>query len=198
MSLSKVFASLFFILIAAVSAFSQDEKLRKNKDGQVEITPQMEEKFKRQVERLKDPSFIRLEIVPVSNCQDEEVQKVSDCYKAKEKIRLKLMMTDMSSESITFAIEKSYFPYSLQLFRDGQLVPYREDVAKIIDNPPTAISSLLEKLEPGKKELVEVISLDGWYRPLEPGHYLLNIKRRFELDGGWTNSASITFEVQPK
>lgn len=198
MSLSKVFMLMFLTLVVASSALSQDEKLRKNKDGQLELTPQMAERLQREAERLKDPSFIKLEIVPVSNCQDEESKKVSDCYKAQDKIKMKLLMTNISSESVTFTISNSYFPYNLQLFRDGQLVPYREDVAKITDNPPTSISSILVKLEPGKKEMVDLIALDRWYKPLEPGHYLLDIKRRFALDGGWTDTATTTFEIKPK
>jgi hypothetical protein len=198
MSLNKVPMLVFLTLVVASSALSQDEKLRKNKDGQLELTTQMAERLKRETERLKDPSFIKLEIEPVSNCQDEETKKVSDCYRTHDTIKMKLLMTNTSLESIVIEIEKSYFPYSLQLFRDGQLVPYREEVAKIIDNPPTSISRISAKLEPGKKEMVDMIALDRWYEPLEPGHYLLNIKRRFELDGGWTDTASVTFEVQPK
>src|SRR5690242_3740955 len=103
MSLNKVPMLMFLTLVVASSALSQDEKLRKNKEGQLVLTPQIAERLKRETERLKDPSFIKLEIVPESNCPDEESKKVSDCYKAHDKIRLKLMMTNTSSESITFA-----------------------------------------------------------------------------------------------
>lgn len=45
---------------------------------------------------------------------------------------------------------------------------------------------------------VDVIYLDEWYEPLDPGHYQLDVKWRFLPDGGWTNVASTTFEVEAK
>lgn len=198
MSAYKVFSLFVLVLVVASSGISQEEKLKVNKDGQLEITPEMAEKAKRRIERLRDPSFIKLEIVPESNCQDEEAQKTSDCYKAHSKIKMKLLMTNMSSESITITINNSYDLYNLQLFRDGESVPYRKDVVEVIAKPPPFVSSIGAKLESGKAEMINIISLDQWYKPLEPGHYQLDIKRRFLPDGGWTHTASTTFEVEPK
>jgi hypothetical protein len=198
MSLNKVLATLFLVFLAASSGASQ-EKLKINKNGQLEITPEMAEKARRRTERLRDPSFIKLEIELVSNCQDEELKKVADCYKARSKIILNLLMTNTSSEPIKFTINSPYWPNNLQLFRDGELVPYRKDVAPIVDKPPTFLyRNISVELEPGKKQVVDVFSLDGWYEPIEPGHYQLEIKHRFLLDGGWTNTASATFEVEPE
>ncbi|HJU54891.1 MAG TPA: hypothetical protein VJ715_09975 [Pyrinomonadaceae bacterium] len=190
---------LSLVLAAASPAVSQQDKLKINKHGQLEITPEMAEKARRRGERLRDPSFIKLEIEPISNCQDEEAKKIADCYKAHGKVVLNLLMTNTSSESIKFAIGSPYWPNSLQLFRDGELVPYRKDTAEIADKPPVALyNNYSVELKPGKTQVVGVISLAGWYEPLEPGHYQLDIKRRFLLDGGWTNTASTTFEVEPE
>ncbi|HEX8846957.1 MAG TPA: hypothetical protein VF791_20105 [Pyrinomonadaceae bacterium] len=194
----KVLRLLFLVLVVAASGIAQEEKLKVNKDGQLEVSPEMTEKAKRRRERLRDPSFIKLEIEPESNCQDEESKKVSDCYKAHGKIELKLLMTNMSSEAITITINNSYDLHHLQLFRDGQLVPYRKEVAKVIDNPPPFVSSIAVNLESGETEIVGIIYLDTWHKPLESGHYQLDIKHRFLSDGGWTNTASTTFEVEPE
>lgn len=196
----RVLMSLLALLFIASSGLSQEKKLKTNKDGQLEVTPEMAEKWKRQSERLRDPSFIKLEIVPVSNCSDEEAKKTSDCYKAHSKIEIKLLMTNMSSETIntTININNPYYSNNLQLFRDGELLTYRKDVTEMITKPPPFVSSIRVKLEPGKTKMATMISLNQWYGPLEAGHYQLDIKRRFLPDGGWTATASTTFEVEPK
>jgi hypothetical protein len=198
MSLNKLLTVLFLVLVLAASSISQEEKPKINKQGQLEVSPEMAEKVKRQNERLRDPKFIELKLVPVSNCKDEKSQKTLNCYTAHGKITLQLLMTNKSLEPINIATNNSYYPYNLQLFRDGQLVPYRKDVAEIVDKPPAFVSSIRVKLEPGKTEMVDMIYLSMWYRPLEPGHYQLDIKRRFQLDGVWTETASTTFEVEPE
>jgi hypothetical protein len=198
MSFNRVLSMLFLVLLAASPSASQ-EKLKVNKNGQLEITPEMAEKARRRTERLRDPSFIKLEIELVSNCQDEEAKKIADCYKAHGKVVLNLLMTNTSSESITFGISSPYWPKNPQLFRDGELVPYRKDVAGIVDKPsPSIIRKISVDLEPGKTKAGDIISLDTWYEPLEPGHYQLDIKYRFLPDGGWTNTASTAFEVEPE
>jgi hypothetical protein len=199
MPTSNALALLFLVLAAGAPGLCQNGKLNVEKDGQLEITPEMAERSKRQSERLPDPSFIKLKIELVSNCQAEGDLKFSKCYKAHRAIRMNLLMTNTSSESISIAVNQAYYPYHLRLFRDGELVPYRQDVADVADKPSAAIyRNILVKLEPGKTELVEMIELDNWYSPLEPGHYQLDLKRRFQLDGGWTAPASITFKVDAK
>lgn len=199
MPLSRVLATLFLVLLAAGSGVSQEEKAKFNKNGQLEIPPGVAEKARRRRERLLNPSFIRLEVEPVSNCEDEEAKKVADCYKAHSKVVLNLLMTNTSSESFTFRISSPYWPNKPQLFRDGELVPYRKDAAEIADKPPAGIYNNYEvELEPGKTKVGTIISLEQWYEPLEPGHYQLDIKYRFLPDGGWTNTASTTFQVEPE
>jgi hypothetical protein len=199
MSLNKALATLFLVLIAASPGISQEEKAKFNKNGQLEIPPGVAEKARRRRERLLNPSFIKLEVEPVSNCEDEESKKIADCYKARSKIVLNLLMTNTSSESITFSISSPYWPNNPQLFRDGELVPYRKDVGPIVGQPPTFLYRKISvELEPGKTKVGDTISLDQWYEPLEPDHYQLDIKYRFLPDGGWTNTASTTFEVEPE
>jgi hypothetical protein len=195
----KVFSLIVLVLAAASSGISQEEKQRTDGYGRFEVNPEIMARAKRQFERLNAPSFIKLKIEPESKCRDEDSKKVSDCYTAGSRIGMKLFMTNTSSETISFTTSGSYFSYNLQLFRDGQLVPYRKDIVEIIDKPSAAVyRNLLIKLEPGKTELIDMIYLERWYEPLEPGHYQLEIKRRFMLDGGWTDTASTTFEVAPE
>lgn len=199
MLFNRVLATLFLVLLAASLGASQEQKVKINKNGQLEIPPEVAEKAMRRRERLLHPSFIKLEVEPVSNCQDEEEKKIADCYKAHGKIVLNLLMTNTSSESITFAISSPYWPNKPQLFRDGEVVPYRQDVAGIADKPPAyIIRKISVELEPGKTKIGDTISLNQWYEPLEPGHYQLDIKYRFLPDGEWTNTASAMFEVEPE
>jgi hypothetical protein len=191
-------ACLCIALIIGAPVICQEGKLRKNKEtGQWEVTPEMAEQAKRQFARLRDPSFITLELVPVSNCEDEKARENSECYNPQSKISLKLLMINRSAEAITITTNKSYYSYDLHLLRDGQVVDYRKDVAEWVDKPPASVSSIRVKLDPGKAEMVELIHLASWYEPLESGHYQLDIKRRFVLDGGWTPTASAAFEVAP-
>jgi hypothetical protein len=199
MSPDKALTLVLLVLAVASSGISQEEKLKVNKDGQLKVTPEMVEKAKRKSERLRDPSFIKLELVRESNCQDEGDLKLSDCYKAHRTIKMKLLMTNTSSESIFITVNNSYYPYNLQLFRNGKLVPYRKDVAEVADKPPAGIySNISVKLEPGKTVMAEMLYLDNWYEPLEPGHYRLDLKRRFQSDGGWTAPASTKFKVDSR
>jgi hypothetical protein len=199
MRLRKFFISSLLALTTITISVSQEEKQKiVNEKGQLEITPEMAERARRQREKLREPSFIKLEIVGESKRRGEEAKKVSGYYRTHAEIELKLLMTNTSSEAINITVSDSYYPYNLQLYRNGELVPYREDVAGIVDKPPVRVSSMIVTLEPGKIETAEVIYLSKWYKPLEPGHYQLVVKRRFVLDGGWTESASTTFEVGPK
>lgn len=185
-------------LLIALPASSQEEKLQ-IVDGQLVITPEMAEKAKRRSERLQNPTFIKLDIAPVSQCQDEGAKKISSCYKASSKIAFELFMTNTSSEAINVTICAPYFEYDLQLYRGGKPLPYRQDITELVGQPPAAIyRNLLVKLEPGKKEKVDVLSLAMWYDALGPGRYRLDIKRRFEPDGGLTHTASAAFEVAPE
>ncbi|HEV2912908.1 MAG TPA: hypothetical protein VGX92_06295 [Pyrinomonadaceae bacterium] len=188
---------LLLPMLAALAVSAQEEKLE-IVDGNLVITPEMAEKAKRRTERLRNPTFIKLDLAPVSRCPDEGSKKISSCYKTSGDIAIELFMTNTSSEAINITISAPYFEYDLQLYRDGELVPYRRDITKVLGQPPTAIyRSLLVNLEPGKKEKVDALSLAMWYDPPGAGHYQLDVKRRFLVDGGWTPEASATFEVTP-
>jgi hypothetical protein len=198
MPLYQAFAVLVLIPVVASSGFSQEGKSKPNKNGQLEITPEVVERLKRRDERLRDPSFIKLKLEPESNCQAEDSKQVSDCFKTHGKIKIKVFMTNVSSASINITISRTHYPYSPQLFRDGQPVPYRKAMTEVLEKPQPFSSSFTDLLEPGKAKMVDLISLNEWYEPLEPGHYQLDVKWLFLPDGNWTDAGSITFEVEPE
>jgi len=52
-------------------------------------------------------------------------------------------------------------------------------------------------LTPGVLTPTVYLQLRDWYEPLEPGHYQLSIKHRFEIGQDWIESEVLTFEVIP-
>src|SRR5947207_946559 len=107
-----------------------------------------------------------------------------------------------SNRRIKVEIIDSYYANLLQLFRDGVLVPYREEIQKLISSKEER-SALVEVvstlfLEPHDRTFLQGLSLTTWYGPLAPGHYKLINRRRFEIEGPWTaDSAPLLFEVLP-
>ncbi|PYS40409.1 MAG: hypothetical protein DMF71_13360, partial [Acidobacteria bacterium] len=65
-----------------------------------------------------------------------------------------------------------YYGHRLQLFKDGRLIPYREEATKLIESKDTS-SRLVDVvsdffIEP-KTTRTEGLRLKDWYGPLPPG-----------------------------
>jgi hypothetical protein len=53
-------------------------------------------------------------------------------------------------------------------------------------------------LEPNQPAISEYIDLGQWYKPLQPGHYQLNLEHRLDMNQEqWISCFPITFEVVP-
>lgn len=112
-----------------------------------------------------------------------------------------MLALNTSLEPVAVAILDKYVQNRPELLRDGQIVPYREGLNKLLEakeKDPFIVLPQVVKLNPNEQKFIGYIYLDDWYEPLQPGHYQLSLKHRFEPGQGWIESSSITFEVVSK
>jgi hypothetical protein len=111
-----------------------------------------------------------------------------------------LVMENIAAEPIKVQVFFNHMQNRPDLFREGQLVPYLEQVQKLVmsdKEPPDYRRLAIVLLHPNKPETPEIINLAEWYGPLQPGHYRLNNKNRLDIGQDWIDCGSITFEVSP-
>jgi hypothetical protein len=119
-------------------------------------------------------------------------------FTTRSKIYVRLQATNWSLKRATLFIFDPYFQNRLELFRDGQLAPYKEHMKALLEakeKDPFTRTGQAVNLEPNESRVIEFIDLADWYDRLQPGHYQLSIKHRFEPGQDWIESSSLTFEV---
>jgi hypothetical protein len=144
------------------------------------------------------PSSVTVRLVP-SDFQEKPEQKL---YRLRSEASVTILVVNNSDQRINVDVIDLYYGNRLQLFKDGVLVPYREETAKLIqskDESPRLVdvsSNLF--LDPHTASGLQNLNLKDWYGPLTPGVYRLIDRRRFEINGPWTaDSAELVFEVVP-
>jgi hypothetical protein len=150
---------------------------------------------------LKNPEFVKVDLLPRQLELNEDPDLLSRPYKTGAKIYFRIQATNTSNNSIALAILDPYFQNRPELLRGGQVVPYREGFDKLLeakDKDPFSVMPQVVKLDPNEQKLIGFINLNDWYDSIQPGHYQLSIKHRFEPGQDWIESSSITFEVVPK
>ena len=115
-------------------------------------------------------------------------------------MQVTVFVVNDSNRRIKVDVIDSYYGNRLQLFKDGTLVPYREETAKLIHskvkNPRLVELASDLFLDPNAISGLQGLNLKDWYGPLQPGSYRLIDRRRFEIDWPWTaDSAELSFEV---
>jgi hypothetical protein len=194
-----------YILIAIVmwvfcaSAVSQEKP--GGVDRRVVLTPEMVEASKRRRELLSNPYFFRLQLVRAWVELDECERLAKVPYKVGDRIAFHLLVSHDLTEPIDITITDIYDQIRPQLFWDGQLVPYKKNVTELVerkDKEYEVFSTKPARLESGKSHRLGIIALSDWYNKIEPGHYMLSVRRRFVWGGGWAESDSVAFEVLPK
>jgi len=131
--------------------------------------------------------------------EDSEVLRAP--YPTGAKIYFRVQATNTSLQKVTLFIIDTYFQDRPELFRDGQIVPYKkgvDDLLRAKDKQP--FTRLVESVnvDPNDSKVIGYLYLNIWYGRLQPGHYQLSLKHRFELGQDWIESSSITFEVVSK
>jgi hypothetical protein len=142
------------------------------------------------------PNTVIIKLVP-SAFQEQPEQKL---YRIGSDAEITVRVVNNSDQRIKIEVIDLYYGNRLQLFKDGVLVPYRDETAKLIhskhESPRLVDLSYDLFLDPHTTSGLQNLNLKDWYGPLAPGLYRLVDRRRFEIEGPWTaDSAELVFEV---
>ncbi len=142
------------------------------------------------------PGTVTVKLVP-SDFQDKPEEK---SYRLSSDAYLTVLVVNNSEQRLRVEVIDLYYGNRLQLFKDGKLIPYLEETAKLIEskdeNPKLVDVGYELFLDPHTTSGLQNLNLKNWYGSLTPGSYRLVNRRRFEIDGPWTkDSAELVFEV---
>jgi hypothetical protein len=199
MLIRNLFISVMMLLICAALVVGQEQqKIRVDSQGQVVMTPEMEERARRRREMLNQPDFLTLKIVAAASEAAVEREKATGPYRVGDKIRFELSVTSSLTEP--FEISVSGDQNRPQLLRNGHQLPYHQKATKFIRDTERLpyLSALTLRLKPGEPQTIGIIDLKDWYEPLGPGLYELTVRHRFQGGGKWIDFPQVTFEVVPE
>ena len=143
--------------------------------------------------------MIALEIVKDDGVRPDEP------YRVGQQVRVRLIAKNESSEQITIADTNAYSQNRLELFRNGKLVPYKPQIAKILEKTKDAEADMIGigrqdfiRLRPYSSATIKILNLSDWYGSLDPGSYRLTNRFRNKIGGPWSeDSKAVVFEVTP-
>lgn len=128
--------------------------------------------------------------------QSEQVEK--DKFELSEKIPIKISVKNMGDTKAN--VPKGEDWYRPRLYRNGRLLPYRQEVSERIEKGERGEGSFRVTgflfLEPNQLR-VDMIDLSYWYPPLEAGQYQLSLERLF-FKRERIESNVVFFEVVPE
>ena len=121
-------------------------------------------------------------------------------YRVDAKLYVKVIAKNESDQRIRVKVVDPYYQNRPRLFKNGQLVAYRKEIAELIrskDSDPQFMNMRRTLfLEPYSSAALPELDLNDWYGPLEPGSYRLINPYRPQIYGRWTaESAPLLFEV---
>ena len=110
-----------------------------------------------------------------------------------------VVINNKSDREVNSAVIDSYYGNRPRLFKDGRLLPYTEEITKLLglkDENPQEVEVILDRALSPDAIGVSNLDLKKWYGNLKPGSYKLVNRHRFEIDGPWTaESAEMLFEI---
>ena len=186
--------SRVILAIAALFLFSISSRAQKP----ITNPPQKDnDRSLEQLDRLTDVT-----IMPVGYSRREGNYVLKQEFRTGESIRVALIMTNRSNETLVMDKGDQFFHYRPRLLKDGKEVDYLEGVKRSIDSKdkygPNGLSPVIAvTLEPYKQTTVEYIDLAIWYGPLVAGHYELTLGHRFHHKGPHVQSNATAFDVGP-
>lgn len=126
--------------------------------------------------------------------------KGAEPYQVGREGYMRVVVTNDLDERLKVIVADTYYQNRPQLYKDGRLLAYREEIEKLVrskDQYPEFVRvGSVVFLEPHTSRDLEELSLSDWYGPLDPGSYGVINRHRFEIDGPWTaDSAELLFEV---
>ena len=121
-------------------------------------------------------------------------------YRVGDKPYIKMIAKNSSDQQIVVRIVDYYYQNRPRLFKNGELKPYRREIAELIrlkDAAPEFFSlTQAVVLYPYSSADLDELDLKDWYGVLEPGSYRLVNRYRPQLDVSWTaESAALVFQV---
>jgi hypothetical protein len=142
------------------------------------------------------PAGVSVEMVPEA-FQDKPKQKL---YRLSSDLYLTVVVVNNSNREVLAPAIDIYYGNRPQLFKDGVLLPYLDEMMKLLNSKEedsrSVDLSLDLSLPPHTRTGLQGLNLTKWYGPLDPGHYRLINRHRFEIDGPWTaDSAELLFEI---
>ncbi len=144
------------------------------------------------------PDGLKVRLVP----SDSKSQREGQMYRLGSEGDVDVLLVNESDQPVRVSVIDPYYGHRLQLFKDGKLIPYREEAAKLIeskDATPRLVDVVSDFFIDPKITRPEGLRLKDWYGPLTPGLYRLIDGRRFEIEGPWTkDSAELVFEIVPQ
>src|SRR6266496_181127 len=102
-------------------------------------------------------------------------------YKRREELTFLLRMTNVGNRPLLMLIGRPIFQMRPELIKDGETLPYREDVKKrIVDSgdQDTVGNEKGTVLKLGESKSLGSVNLKDWYSDLDAGHYSLSIRHR--------------------
>jgi hypothetical protein len=140
-----------------------------------------------QEKRVKSQSDIKIELVPKDFTGQQEETKA---FEFSEKARFKVVATNTTSVPLRVRRLQVYYQNRPQLFKGDRLIPYRDEITKLInlrDTDPTFVRMGSSKsLSPGVPIDLDILNLTDWYGPLQPGTYRITNRHRFDIGGQWS------------
>ncbi len=123
-------------------------------------------------------------------------------YRLERDVRVTAFVVNDSGQRLKVNVVDLCYGNRLQLFKDGVLIPYREDTTNLIhskdENPQRVDTTSDLFVDQHTTSGLQELRLSDWYGPLAPGLYRLINRRRFEIEGPWTaDSAPMEFEIVP-
>lgn len=147
-----------------------------------------------------DPDHVKVAIADLPSRAKAPETVPTKTFKVGKKVRFAITTTNTSDSAVTVYAIDSFYQNRPQLFKGGQLIPYREEVVQLLEwkdkdpigeRMPTALI-----IEPGQTKTFWTLDLNDWYGSLDPGVYQLSNRNRLVYGGKWTtNSPTITFAI---
>jgi hypothetical protein len=149
---------------------------------------------------VKNPNAIHFELVLTARGMDLREDNIKP-YEVGTRIVVGMDAVNTSQSRIRIPVIDQWIQDRPVLLRSGDKVPYRKQISENLESMDTASpQSPMQgvNLEPGERRRIAYIDFWNWYDALEPGHYQLTVKHRFQQGQEWIESAPIIFDVVPK
>jgi hypothetical protein len=130
------------------------------------------------------------------------LSKPDEPYRVGPDVHINVTAKNESSERLNIIVTNPFAQNGPHLVRNGKLVPYLEEVNKLIREKETSPDwAHLNRtdyitLQPYESAKIDFLDLKDWYGPLTPGSYQLTNRYRFRARAPWSNeSKAVSFEV---